>query len=432
MTDRHACLTILRILPVPAALLAGVCWVGVGCWLEPSSCRGGDLSFVIPAADVRSDHLGSHDDPFAIHRSPEIRLRPVQNVEGFVELRILVADSRREGPSLLADAPEPRTETPGNPPMEREAVLALPSGSAGAEEPIRLRLLDGFGQTGSVPTKAPSQPPAFLPPTGKGVTRSDDLEQVVRNADVHTRRAFWLVGRRAYFFAKAEFIAALRVLAQGLDREYRTNTHSRALSNGLTALNESSDFIPHKGQMESDLDVQRIAKSHKTPALRGGKPSKLMPGSALECYLTYAREQLAAAAGGEVAASMVLRGLGELQERMAEGNAQEIAVARPKAVVFIQAALLTFPQNHQAWNDLGVLLAGNGRFEEARLALEKSVSLSQHPAAWQNLAVVYQRLGDSQLADQAYRQSQALLQASDRRTRNLSPFLPVEWLNRQS
>ena len=218
-------------------------------------------------------------------------------------------------------------------------------------------------------------------------------------------------------------------MAQGLDGEYRTDTHTRALASGLTALREADDFLPRGAQIEADLDVAAIIRGHGTPALKGVEPANLTPAAAMQSYLTYAQEQLAAAAGGEVAASMALRGLGKLHETMAEKNVQGIVAACPKAVAFFQAALLAVPQNHMAWNDLGVMLARNGRLDEARMALENSVSFSQDPSAWQNLAAVYQRQGNAQRAEQAIRQARALQQAANGRTGRPTPSLPVEWLN---
>ena len=72
-----------------------------------------------------------------------------------------------------------------------------------------------------------------------------------------------------------------------------------------------------------------------------------------------------------------------------------------KALVFYQAALLVYPKNFMAANDLGVLLAQCGRWADARTMLERSASLCPQSTNWQNLAAVYRQLGQTALADRA-------------------------------
>ena len=82
--------------------------------------------------------------------------------------------------------------------------------------------------------------------------------------------------------------------------------------------------------------------------------------SALRCYFTFAQEQLAAAVRHEVAGSMALHALGKLHAAYARHKTIRVGAAEPKAMTFYQAALLVFPRNHMAANDLGVLLAQAG------------------------------------------------------------------------
>ena len=81
-------------------------------------------------------------------------------------------------------------------------------------------------------------PGLLLRPPYDAAPRSRHLELAAREADLHTRRGFELAGRGAYFSTRAEFIMALRLMAQALDAEYQTTIHSRALAAGLTALKE--------------------------------------------------------------------------------------------------------------------------------------------------------------------------------------------------
>lgn len=264
-------------------------------------------------------------------------------------------------------------------------------------------------------------------------TRSEILERTAREADACTRRAFALAGRGAYFSARAEFIAALRLLAQGLDGERRTNLYSRKLADALTALKEGDDFVPKGSQLEANLDLDNTVACHQTPVLKSADLSKLTPIVALQCYLTYAQEQFAASAGGELAGSMALRGLGKLHETMAEKSVSGIEAARAKAIAYYQAALLTSPENYLASNDLGVMLARNGRFDDARVALEHSLRISQQPACWHNLAAVYRQLRDPRSAERAENRAREMERmVAGGLSRQPDKLPAVDWLDPQT
>ncbi|NUQ66090.1 MAG: tetratricopeptide repeat protein [Pirellulales bacterium] len=259
------------------------------------------------------------------------------------------------------------------------------------------------------------------------------MEFIAREADAITRRAFELGGRNAYFSSRAEFVAALRLVAQGLDRDGRTQAYSQALANALTALSEADDFVPGAAQLEANLNLKSIVACHGTPVLKTADLSNLTAMAASQFYLTFAQEQFGAASGGEVAASMALRGLGKLHETMADKKVQGIVAARPKAVTFFQSALLACPANHMASNDLGVMLARNGRLEDARTALEHSLLVSQQASTWHNLAVVYGQLGDPRSAERARRQAQSLTQATPGGRQGKSSETPVvQWVDPQT
>ncbi len=124
--------------------------------------------------------------------------------------------------------------------------------------------------------------------------------------------------------------------------------------------------------------------------------------TAMKCYFTYAQEQFAAAADDEVAGSMALRALGKLHDALAGKGGPAKTAAAPKAVVYYQAALLAFPENVMAANDLGVLLARSENYSAAREMLEYSLHLNRRPVTLRNLAAVYRRLermGDAERAE---------------------------------
>ncbi|HUT09521.1 MAG TPA: hypothetical protein VMY42_03420 [Thermoguttaceae bacterium] len=242
-------------------------------------------------------------------------------------------------------------------------------------------------------------------PSPPAVPRSEPLEQIARQADKKVRDGFELAGRRAYFAARAEFVGALRLIAQGLDAQRRTNAHSGALAAGLTALREAEDFFPAGSRLEADLDLSSIIGGHRTPVLRDTRTEDLTPMLALRSYFTFAQEQLAASAGHEVAGSMALHALGKLHATVATRGNCGVQAAESKAMTFYQAALLVHPPNYMASNDLGVLLARCGNYREAATAMQHSLSIHQQPTGWQNLATVYEQLGQTELARQARLQS---------------------------
>jgi len=267
-------------------------------------------------------------------------------------------------------------------------------------------------------------------PAAKPGERSQQLENVARQADRQILHGFELAGRGAHFAARSEFIAALRLVAEGLDAEQKTDLHRRALAAALTALKEAEDFLPDGSRIEANLYLPGIVGIHATPVLKNNTDN-LTPLTALKCYFTFAQEQLAAAAGREVAGSMALRGLGKLHAALAGNKNARIVAAEPKAMVFYQAALLAYPQNFMAANDLGVLLAQCGNYAEARTMLEHSLAIRSQSSGWQNLAVVYRQLGQPALAERAARQAAFVRQAemAQRQTAMQPAGDAVRWMD---
>jgi hypothetical protein len=291
-----------------------------------------------------------------------------------------------------------------------------------------------FGATPSV-LRRPEKPAVAAETPGPGAEaprrRSEQLERIARQADRKIRHGFELAGRKAHFAARSEFIAALRLVAQGLDTEDRTGLHSRCLSAGLTALKEAEDFIPGGSRLEADLDIASIVGGHRTPVLHNAEIENLMPLEALKCYFTFAQEQLAAAAGREVAGSMALHALGKLHGTLAGQQSSGSRATESKAMVYYQAALLVYPRNYMAANDLGVLLARCGNYRQARKLLEHGLSMHQESTGWHNLAAVYRRLGQAEAARRADVLSAAARRAeTTRRTASDTPSRPqVRWVD---
>jgi tetratricopeptide (TPR) repeat protein len=227
------------------------------------------------------------------------------------------------------------------------------------------------------------------------------MEKIATQADQQIRHGFDLAGRGACFAARAEFTAALRLIAQGLDNDRNTTVHSQALSAALTAMKEAQDFIPAAGKLEGDLDLPTIVASHRTPVLNNVPREQLQAMRALKQYLTFAQEQLALAAGQEVSGSVALGALGKVHAALAGKANPEVAAPEAKAIVYFQAALLVCPQNYMAANDLGVLLAHSGDFAGALRVLEHSVLVCRCAENLNNLSVVYRQVGQQRLAELA-------------------------------
>ncbi len=261
--------------------------------------------------------------------------------------------------------------------------------------------------------------------------RSQQLESIARQADQQIRHGFELAGRGAYFAARSEFIAALRLVAQGLDTDGQTTIHGKSLAAGLTALKEADDFLPRGSQLEADLDLPSLIAGHTTPVLKDADKTALTSLTALKCYFNFAQQQLSQAMGREVAGSMALRALGKLHEEISKSKGQVVKAAGPKAMVFYQASLLVFPQNYMAANDLGVMLARNGKYEDAAKMLEYCISLNKQSTLWHNLAMVYGSLGRRELAQQAQQQAVIARQTEQTRRQNwlVSSGDQVRWVD---
>ena len=297
-------------------------------------------------------------------------------------------------------------------PLAPQTVEPSATGSTVKEPPMPLLQPPAQGQTPSrsqpyeAPAKASGPQYSWLlegradVPSDRNY-RSRELELIARQADEHTRRGFDLAGRRAYYSARSEFIKALRLVAQGLDTEHRTSVHGRALRAGLTALDESDDFVLSGPQLEAELNYDAIIDGHSTPVLKLSRPQTLTSIEALHRYFGFAQYQLAVAAGHEVAGSMALHALAKLYTSSEDNPTLTIVSAKSKAMTCFQAALVAYPQNYMASNDLGVLLANSGRYEDARQILEGSAANFPHSATWHNLSVVYRELGMNQLSAQA-------------------------------
>ena len=137
------------------------------------------------------------------------------------------------------------------------------------------------------------------------------------------------------------------------------------------------------------------------------------------------------AAGREVAGSMALHALGKSYAALAGEKGIRVRAAEPKAMTFYQAALLVYPRNPLASNDLGVLLARCGNYHDARGILEHSLWAHRQSSGWHNLAVVYEQLGQVENARGARQQAEAAQRAETalRKARKLPANQSVRWVD---
>jgi len=261
--------------------------------------------------------------------------------------------------------------------------------------------------------------------------RAMRLENLARSADQRTRHAFELAGRGAMFASRREFIESLRIISQGLDAEYKTVRHGRALAEGLRAIEEVDDFMPDGTMLDAELNVRRIIEGHRTEALKTADLDHMVPLTAIREYMTFAQRRLAQAMGTEAAGSMALRGLAKLYDTLSVEQPEMIKAAAAKAMAMYQAAMIVRKDNYLAANDLGVLLARSGRDAAARDVLTFAASIHRDEVVIQNLAAVNRRLGEANRAA-VLTQEAAVRSAQERGARRAAGDMrdmPVTWVD---
>ncbi len=238
-----------------------------------------------------------------------------------------------------------------------------------------------------------------------------------------------LADRGALFAAQREFLRALRMTTRALDTSLGRSYHAQALANGLRALEEADDFaLQPADSVESDLRLANYIKGHRTPVLKQDAPESLTPLMALQRYYEYAREQLTLAGGGSPLAAKAIYSIGRV-EMLQQSETSATSQGAPKSLALFHAALTIDPRNASAANELGVMLAGRGRLREAAALFERSVSAVPTPAALENLATVYEQLGDPRAA--RWRQGAQQIALQTYGTPQVTPQ-PIVWLTPQA
>ncbi|MGQ9505646.1 MAG: polysaccharide biosynthesis/export family protein [Thermogutta sp.] len=234
-----------------------------------------------------------------------------------------------------------------------------------------------------------SQAPSALPlEVIQPDVRSLRLEQAAKQADLLALEGYDLAGRGAFFAARAKFRDALVVLAQALDAEARTYQHSQMLDAAWVALKEAEDFLPQHGSRAFPGNLAQIIARHDSPALKDLPLDFLTPLEAYQIYLGFAQDLLSRAMASEITGSMALRGLGKIYAESGRSADLLRGNSEAQAMVFYQAALNVWPGNYMAANDLAVLLARGGRWDDAVCVLEYASRIQPDPVILANLAKV--------------------------------------------
>ena len=253
-------------------------------------------------------------------------------------------------------------------------------------------------------------------------SRLPEMIAAVSQAEQRVAHGFQLAQRGAIYLARAEFTAALKLIAQANDVELGTRAASKAVTASLIALKESSDFVRQSAGPD-DVDLARIVAGHKTQLLKSVDVSDMPPPIAADRYQVYAQEHLSAAIGHEMVGSMALYGLGRAVIVGAGASSKQLEYTGP-AMAFYQAALAVEPRNFRAANELGVLMANHGQLNLAKDMLTRSATLAPNATTWRNLATVHNRMGDSKLAEQLQAEAKEMKQAGP------NPGAPaVQWVD---
>lgn len=203
-----------------------------------------------------------------------------------------------------------------------------------------------------------------------------------------------LAKRGALHSARQEFLAVMQLVSQALDAQLGVRYHTKALSNGLRALEEADDFVQLGNEV--DIDLHAFVAGHKTPVLKTHESDYITPFVAMQRYYQYAQEQLAISGHHDASASAALYAMGRVETMFAKGNHSQ--TTGPKPLALYQAAVVVDRRNTPAANELGVLLARAGKYPEAQNVLARAATARPSNAVVNNLAQVQRLMRTGQTA----------------------------------
>jgi len=172
--------------------------------------------------------------------------------------------------------------------------------------------------------------------------------------------------------------------------------------------------------------VPSVIETHSTKIISSQSAEGMTAIEAAQRYFAYASHQLSRCGGQNVVAAEALYCLGKLHSVQAKSGTISSKLDLAKSMIYHQAAVSADGSNFRSLNELGVLYANNGRFEESKQMLIRSLRIKALPQAWQNLSVIHQRMGEHQLAELAIREFQM---GSMRAPNSVIRWAPVDEFN---
>ena len=224
----------------------------------------------------------------------------------------------------------------------------------------------------------------------------------------HVEYGKTLSRRGAAYTARQEFLSAMQVIANSNDSVSGDNRHSKALRMALLAMEEARDFSVASPEQQIQMDVASVIESHRSNVLTKAQAATLSPTQAMNRYFARAQNQLDLAGGRNVVTAEVFYCMGKLHTMLNRNQKVLSPHQTAQSVVYHQAALLSDNQHHRSSNELGVLLARNGRLEQAKLLFERSLLAQPTVRTWQNLGEAHRRLGELDYANRAATEVQLL------------------------
>lgn len=307
---------------------------------------------------------------------------------------------------IRAEANEVATSRPGQPDASHESWT-----------PVDLRTVDVVDTTPVVASR------------GNAVRATHEDRLRARRA---VQLGFELVQRRANFSARARFVEALRIVARSLDDQTNGTQHTTALRHALSAYEEAGDFFPGTTRPDEDVNLYAVVGGHDTPVLQGVDPQTLTSRQCVREYMAYSEQELRSALGSDEFASQALYGLGRLESATEATGSSSEQVRAQRSLTLYQAALLVDKANFSAANELGVLLAKYGRYQEAVVALRHCVQLSPQPTAWKNLSNIYRRLGQAEESRMAAIEANRAMAAAPAHVPFVAAKPRVQWVDAET
>ncbi len=230
---------------------------------------------------------------------------------------------------------------------------------------------------------------------------SNASNQIARKTLAQAHREF-RVG--AWLSAETSAWESLRCSAESIDLNRRETGHpaaddpqARAITNlqvAKQAILEARDFL-RSGESLSPTAISRMATSHQTDVL-DRQPTRGLSGTdASDRYLDFARVRLATIASQSIEAAEALDLLAAIYLR--RGDARTIPSAT--ALCLRRAAIQGQPGNASLAANLGAHLVQVGLYDEARWALEHSLSIEPDIETAKSLAKLLRSTGEREEAE---------------------------------